>query len=72
MQFCHTGKPDVFIAYSEEVEELLGIPVRCMQKELETLRASLSSATYNEKKAKDKLLKFQSMSRWERFKFLFK
>ena len=32
-QFCRPGKPDVYIAYSEEVEELLGVPIRCILKE---------------------------------------
>ena len=31
--FCRPGHPDLYIAYSEEVEELLGVPIRVILKE---------------------------------------
>jgi hypothetical protein len=34
-QFCRPGRPDVYIAYSEEVEDMLGVPFRVMLKEKE-------------------------------------
>ena len=32
-QFCRPGRPDLYIAYTEEVEELLGVPIRILLKE---------------------------------------
>ena len=33
-QFCYgNGKPDLYVAYSQEVEELLGMPFRIILKE---------------------------------------
>jgi hypothetical protein len=41
-QFCRPGKPDLYIAYSEEVEELLGVPFRTIYKEVQETREEIS------------------------------
>lgn len=43
-QFCRPGRPDLYVAYSEEVEDLLGIPIRCILREKDEARAALSAA----------------------------
>ena len=51
---CSRGKSDLYIAYSEEVEELLGVPVRVILKEKDAAYAELN--------------RLRSMSAWEHIK----
>ena len=53
-QFCRPGRPDLYIAYSEEVEELLGVPIRVILKEKDEALAEL--------------FKWRSMTAWQHIK----
>ena len=44
IHLCQRGREDVYIAYSEEVENDLGIPIRTITKELEQARNDLFAA----------------------------
>lgn len=58
-QFCYgNGRPDLYVAYSHEIEELLGIPFQVILKEKET---ALGEAK-----------RLRSMSAWEHIKAAYK
>lgn len=63
-QICEIGKRDVYVAYSEEVEKLLGIPIRCILKEK-------NNALAESKRYRSRLWAIHGMSFWNRFVFLF-
>ena len=85
LTFCKTGKPDVFVAYSSEVEELLGVPIRKLSKENAGLHDVVlrTKAKVNEHAraankwhsfftaSEDKLRGYMYMTFWQRIKFLF-
>ena len=57
-QFCRPGHPDLYIAYTEEVEELLGVPIRVLLKEKDEAIAALD--------------RFRSMTPWQYIKCAWK
>ena len=61
---CAIGKKDVYVAYSEEVERLLGIPIRCIVKE-KTVAVAESN------RYQSRLRMISGMSTWKRLVFLF-
>ena len=60
-QFCKPGKPDVYIAYSKEVEELLGMPFSMILREK-------ASALQARELAVRKVSKLEAMTAWEHIK----
>ena len=76
-QFCESGKPDIFIAYSKEVEELLGMPFNVLHNDLkeakaysERIKSSLSRFTLENDVLSKKLLQVNNASIWQRLKYL--
>lgn len=65
---CRTGHPDLFIAYSPQVEEKLGVPIRAILREAEASRLAWNSA-------RDHMLRLQNRITEARFldrlKYLF-
>ncbi len=41
-QICGPNQPDLYIAYSQEVEELLKVPIACITRQCEELEEQLS------------------------------
>jgi FtsZ-binding cell division protein ZapB len=86
IQICHQGREDVFVAYTKETEELLGVPVKLLKEEKDRLDQSNTYLRTEVSKLKDRnywlheesaglksrLHYYQTMSFWKRFKFLFK
>ena len=58
------GTKDLYIAYSEEVERILGIPIRLLIE-----GAKSAEATANRLRSKIEAIK--ALSRWQRFKSVF-
>lgn len=78
IRFCEIGKPDVFIAYSPEVEELLGVPFSTMHRELKERDAALSrerevsSALESQRdRADEQSYALMRMKWWDKLNFLF-
>lgn len=75
LPFCTRGKPDLLVAYSAEVEEILGVPIRALSKENDELRLvardirDQANATYYT--VAKTVYKYKHMSLWQRIKFLF-
>lgn len=73
-RFCQSGKPDTYIAYSHEIEELLGLPIRAMQaleSQIETQRIVHSRLESKYVTYRKKLDVMWNMTLWDRIKFLF-
>ena len=66
-----TGRKDVFIAYSEEVEELLGIPIRAILKRVEVAESATKQERDIARKALWNLHLFETMGFIDRLFFLF-
>jgi hypothetical protein len=64
-RICSSAKPDVFIAYSREVEEIIGVPIRVIIEKSESCEKSLH-------RAKIWQARIFSMSVWDRIKAVFK
>jgi len=60
-QFCRPGRPDVYIAYSREVEELLGVPIRTLITEKDEAIASLNNFRHE-------VAKLRGMTPWQHIK----
>ena len=75
LRFCKAGKPGLLVAYSSEVEELLGVPIRTLSKENAALRSAVGGtrSTANAKihAALKTLHRYRYMTFWQRIKFLF-
>lgn len=77
-ELCGLGRDDVYIAYSEEVEKLLGIPIRTLVADLVT-RKRLISEFIEEKRriyieshyAQSQLRLLRTANLWQRIKFVF-
>lgn len=57
-QFCRPGKPNLYIAYSQEVEDLLGVPIRVLLQEKDAAYAALN--------------RLENMTVWEHAKLAWK
>lgn len=57
-QFCRPGHPDLYIAYTEEVEEMLGVPIRVILKEKDEAISALE--------------RLRSMTAWQHIKAAWK
>ena len=68
-QFCSTGKPDLFIAYSKQVEELLGIPFRVILDEKEIALKSLREERQKSSRLSFDITLLTSLGWWDRFLF---
>lgn len=85
LQFCKAGGPDLLVAYSSEVEELLGVPIRTLSKENAGLhdvvlrvKAEVNEQARVARKwhsfftaSEDKLRGYMYMTLWQKIKFLF-
>jgi hypothetical protein len=58
---CQPGKPDLYIAYSEEVEELIGMPFRTILREKNQAQAALQTAL-------NTVHELRSMTAWQHIK----
>lgn len=61
---CRTGRQDLYVAYSKQVEELLGIPIRLLVEEKESARGET-------RRLQERLWMVAGLSFWLRLKFLF-
>jgi len=71
-QICFAdGRPDLYVAYSEEVETLIGVPVRAMKKraEVEEESAAVNAAKFNI--LLDTARELVGLGFWDRLRFLF-
>lgn len=79
MYFKESDKPDIYIAWSEKVEQAIGVPLRAILKE----KDELASSEYKLRNDYIKLNKgykaicakydsFKNMSFWQRLKWAFK
>lgn len=64
IRFCESNKPDLFVAYSEEVEQLIGIPFKVMNE-------SLMAANTANDALRGILYGYRTMRLWDRVRFLF-
>lgn len=71
-KFCAIDKPTLYIAYSDEVEELLGNPIRTCIAETERARKREKDLACQAFDARNELNKYKTMKFWSRLKFLFK
>jgi hypothetical protein len=69
-QICQEGKPDLFIAYSEEVEELLGQPIRAIKAQADYAQKQATNAVARYHRNLRYLNDLKS-SFWRRLNFLF-
>lgn len=60
-EFCINGKRDIYIAYSREVEELLGIPIEIILREKDAAIAAKDRAIIS-------LNRLQAMTAWQHIK----
>ena len=77
-RFCRTGNLDTYVAYSHEIEELLGIPIQAMTKQIDNLSSELeiqrivhSRLTSKYVCYRQKLDAMWNMTLWDKIKFLF-
>lgn len=71
-RFCHTGKPDLYVAYTEYLEEVLGIPIRTIIKEKDEWLGACQSARKEAERWKARYSAINCMTLWQRLKFLIK
>lgn len=78
IQMCGLGAENVFVAYSDEVEELLGIPIRTLVAERDNFKRNANQyrLRYNHEYAMSrlsygKLLRINAWGFWRRLKFAF-
>lgn len=71
-RFCFTGKPDLYVAYTEYLEEVLGIPIRIILKEKEESLGAYQGARKEAERWKGRYSAINCMTLWQRFKFLIK
>lgn len=76
-RICNTGKEDIYVAYTQETEDLLGIPVRTILGDAERFRSQVNAWIEKEQEVRDsrdefrdELYKFKNKRFFERFKFL--
>lgn len=72
IHLCGAGRDDVFVAYTKDVEELLGIPIRTILSENDCLSQSLEAIKSKCFSYEGKFHRItQMMTFWQRLKFLF-
>lgn len=75
---CGLGKADTYVAYSEEMEQLLGIPIRALVEERD-MHKHQSSRYFYEKRLEyaerlrlhARLRRLQEWTVWQRIRFVF-
>ena len=77
-RFCQTGKPDTYVAYSHEIEKLLGIPIQSMTNQIDTLSSDLETQRMIHSRLESKYVCYRqkldamwNMTLWDKIKFLF-
>jgi hypothetical protein len=78
IELCNYGKHNVYVAYSDEVEELIGVPIRTIMKELvdsrklvERLIGEHGANSINRNRLEGVITQVRGMGLWGRIKFLF-
>lgn len=71
-RFCHTGKPDLYVAYTKYLEEVLGIPIRTIINEKDEWLRAYQGARSEADNWGSRYSAINCMTVWQRLKFLIK
>lgn len=69
-RICHSGKPDVYVAYSEEVSGILGLPYDAMKEAMDAMNSRYNDLADRHDKATLQLRLVRGMTFMQRLKFL--
>lgn len=71
IRLCEVGRPDVLVALTEEVENLLGVPVRALVRRTKEAEFQAERGFHVERKYRTLTDVVRRMGVWHRLKFLF-